>query len=93
VGRWKTADKPDMPIGLPVSAYTNREYGAIVYGRGPLFFEALAQKLGAGQMDAFLADYVRANAWKIATGAGLKALAEQHCGCDLGPLWQQWVNP
>ena len=93
LSRWKTADKPDMPIGLPVSAYTPGEYGAIVYGRGPLFFEALAQKLGAGHMDGFLADYVRANAWKIATSAGLMALAEQHCSCDLSPLWQQWVNP
>ena len=92
-GRWKRGDKPDMPIGLPVSAYTSAEYSAIVYGRGPLFFEALAQKLEPANMEAFLADYVRAYQWKIATGAGLKALAEQRCGCDLSPLFQQWVNP
>src|SRR5262249_3028746 len=67
-GRWKRADNPDMPIGLPVSAYTPTEYGAIVYGRGPLFFEALAQKLGASNMEPFLADYVRQYQWKIATG-------------------------
>jgi hypothetical protein len=92
-GRWKKADQPDMPIGLPVSAYTSAEYGAIVYGRGPLFFDTLAQKIGQANMDAFLADYTRTFQWKIATSAGLKQLAEQDCRCDLSALFQQWVNP
>jgi hypothetical protein len=91
--RWQSSDKLDMPIGLPVSAYTSAEYGAIVYGRGPLFFESLAQKLGQANIDAFLADYARTFQWKIATTAGLQRVAEQHCGCDAGPLFQQWVNP
>ena len=91
-GRWQNADKPDMPIGLPVSAYTNSEYGAIIYGRGPLFFDALRQKLGQANMDAFLADYTSTFQWKIATTAGLKQVAEQHCGCDLTALFQQWVS-
>jgi hypothetical protein len=92
-GRWKRVDKADMPIGLPVSAYTGVEYGAIVYGRGPLFFDALAQKLGQTNMDSFLSDYVQTFQWKNATTAGLKRVAEQHCGCDLTQLFQQWIYP
>jgi hypothetical protein len=92
-GRWQKADKHDMAIGLPVSAYTSAEYGAIVYGRGQLFFDALAQKFGQANMDAFLADYTRTFQWKIATTAGLKQVAEQHCGCELSAMFQQWVNP
>ncbi len=91
-GRWKSSDKPDMPIGLPVSVYTSAEYSAIVYGRGPLFFDALRQKLGQANMDAFLADYANTFRWKIASAAGLKQVAEQHCGCDLGALFEQWVG-
>ena len=89
--RARSGDKPDMPIGLPVSAYTSGEYSAIVYGRGPLFFDALKQKLGQANMDAFLADYTSTFQWKIATTAGLKQVAEQHCGCDLSALFKQWV--
>jgi aminopeptidase N len=68
--RWHNADKPNMPIGLPVSAYNSAEYGAVVHGRGPLFSEGLDQKLGQSNMEAFLADYARTYQWKIATTAG-----------------------
>jgi len=50
-----------------------------------LFFEALAQKLWPANLDTVLADYVRQYRWKIATGAGLKALAAQI------PSWER--NP
>jgi|SRR5579859_126086 len=93
VARAQRGDKPDMPLGLPVSAYTGAEYSAIIYGRGPLFFDALDQKLGQANMDAFLADYARTFQWKFATTAGLEPVAEQHCGCDLSPLFKQWVLP
>ena len=76
---------------MPVAKYTDGSYGAIVYGRGPLFFEALQEKMGKDAFDAFLRDYVQANQWGIATTEGLRALAEQRCGCDLGSLFSKWV--
>jgi hypothetical protein len=91
--RAQSGDKPNMPLGLPVSAYTGGEYSAIIYGRGPLFFDALDQKMGQANMDAFLADYSRTFQWKFATTAGLEQLAEQHCGCDLSALFKQWIMP
>ena len=42
-------------------------YGAIVYGRGPLFFEALREEMGQEAFDAFLRDYVQSHRWGIAT--------------------------
>ncbi len=89
--RWARVDYEDIPIGMPVAAYEDNEYGAIVYGRGPLFFEALRDKMGAETFDAFLRDYAQTFKWEIATPEGLKALAEQHCGCDLTPLFEEWV--
>jgi aminopeptidase N len=90
--RWNRADRMEIPIGMPVAKYANGSYGAIVYGRGPLFFEALREKMGAKAFDAFLRDYVDVNSWGVATTESIRALAEQHCGCDLGELFGKWVD-
>lgn len=91
--RWERVENAPIPIGEPVAAYQGREYGAIVYGRGALFFEALKNEMGADAFDAFLEEYAASFAWDIATGEGLKALAEKHCTCDLTPLFEEWVYP
>ncbi len=91
-GRWDRVDLADIPIGMPAGNYTGSEYGAIVYGRGPLFFDALKAEMGEQVFDAFLRDYYQQNKWGIATGHDLKTLAEEHCGCDLTPLFDEWVG-
>lgn len=92
-GRWDYIDDADIPLGLPVAAYDETSYSGIIYGRGPLFFEALAQTMGQDVFDAFLRDYYQTFKWDIVTGPGLEALAEQDCHCDLSSLFQTWVNP
>jgi len=89
--RWAGVDNADIPIGMPVRAYEGKEYGAIVYGRGPLFLEALRNTMGQPTFDAFLHDYYETFKWGIATTEGLKQLAESHCNCDLTPLFVEWV--
>lgn len=89
--RWGRVDSADIPVGLPVGAYDEQAYGAIVYGRGALFFEALAQTMGQDAFDAFLRAYYRSQRWQVATTESLKQVAEQQCGCDLTPLFQAWI--
>jgi protocatechuate 3,4-dioxygenase beta subunit len=89
--RWNRVDGADIPIGMPVRAYTSQEYSAIVYGRGPLFVETLAEAMGQETFNAFLRDYYQQQQWGIATTGGFKELAEQHCNCDLTPLFETWV--
>ncbi len=91
--RWARTNYANIPIGLPVSAYADNEYGAIVYGRGPLFFERLAEVIGEDTFDRFLQQYIRQFAWQTATTDTLKQLAESNCGCDLTPLFREWVFP
>lgn len=91
--RWNQVDHADIPIGKPVAAYTEQEYGAIVYGRGPLFLMALRDKMGTGAFDEFMKDYTAQLSWGIATPQFMQSLAEKHCGCDLNPLFKQWVSP
>ena len=92
--RWERgAGNADIPVGLPVEAYTGAEYSAIVYGRGPLFFLALQDVIEVKTFATFLQDYYRTYQWDIATTDGLKALAEQHCDSDLTTLFEAWVYP
>jgi hypothetical protein len=89
--RWMRVGNAPIPIGQPVASYAGREYGAIVYGRGAFFFEALQTEMGASAFDAFLRDYVSTYSWGLATAEGLKSLAEKHCNCNLTPLFEEWV--
>ena len=91
--RWDGLDRAEIPIGLPVRDYEAGAYGAIVYGRGPLFVEALAEEMGQDTFDAFLRDYYQSRAWDIGTGEAFRQLAEQHCQCDLSALFEEWVYP
>lgn len=89
--RWDRIERAKIPIGLPVKAYSDTEYSAIVYGRGPLFLAALAEAMGQEVFDEFLRDYYQSHKWSIGTSEAFKQLAEQHCHCDLTALFQNWV--
>ena len=92
LSRWDRVNREPFPIGLPAGSYQGKEYGAIVYGRGPLFIEALAQQMGQATFDRFLRDYYQSHKWGIGTAASFKQLADKHCQCDLTPLFDEWVN-
>jgi aminopeptidase N len=92
-GRWDSVGRADIPIGLPVAEYSGLEYGAIVYGRGPLFFVALRERMGTETFDAFLREYTETLSWGIATPEFLQSLAEEHCACELDDIFNEWVYP
>jgi aminopeptidase N len=90
--RWARVDRAEIPIGLPVAEYDGT-YGAIVYGRGPLFFVALREEMGKEAFDAFIREYTAEHSWGIATPELLQSLAEEHCACQLDGLFNEWVYP
>jgi hypothetical protein len=89
--RWNRVSQEEIPIGKPAADYQGPEYSAIVYGRGPIFLQELADKMGQEIFDAFLLDYALTYQWQVSTTADFKALAEEHCQCDLTPLFEEWV--
>jgi aminopeptidase N len=89
--RWDRVERAEIPIGMPSEAYTPTQYSAIVYGRGPIFVDALAEEMGAAAFDAFIQDYFQSHVWEIGTGEAFKEMAEAHCECDLTPLFEAWV--
>ncbi|HUG33625.1 MAG TPA: M1 family metallopeptidase [Anaerolineales bacterium] len=89
--RWARVEYSTIPIGLPVARYSGVEYGAIVYGRGPLFFVELRKSMGSEAFDAFLREYTGTLAWEEATPEILQSLAEKNCSCDLDVVFNDWV--
>jgi aminopeptidase N len=90
-GRWDRVGREPIPIGKPVAEYDEAAYSAIVYGRGPLFFEALQQEMGVSDFNALLRDYTAAFSWEEATPEDLQRMAEAECECDLDDLFNEWV--
>lgn len=91
--RWERVGRRAVPIGLPATAYDEREYGAIVYGLGPLVLLRLEERLGEEAFTRLLREYVSRHAFGVATGADLRALLEAGCGCDLGGFFAEWIEP
>ncbi len=91
--RWASIENAKIPIGLPVADYTDIEYSAIVYGRGPLFFVALREEMGDAAFDAFIKEYTGTLSWRISTPEILQSLAEKNCACDLDEIFDEWVYP
>jgi aminopeptidase N len=90
--RWDRVDRAEIPIGRPVSAYTPKEYGAIVYGRGPLFLHTLSEHIGEEVFDGFLKGYTEAFEWDIVDARKFEAAAEAACSCRLEELFDSWVR-
>ncbi|HEX7004953.1 MAG TPA: M1 family metallopeptidase [Trueperaceae bacterium] len=91
--RWEQIGRNRLPIGLPVGRYSGSEYGAVIYGLGPLVVERLAQMVGDSTFDGFINDYVERNAFGIATTLEFRQLAEEHCDCSLQQFFEEWVLP
>ena len=92
VSRWDRVQGEKIPVGLPAGSYTGKQYGAIIYGRGPLFIEALAQQMGQSTFDLFLRDYYQANEWGIGYPDSFETSAEEHCQCNLTSLFEEWLQ-
>jgi aminopeptidase N len=84
-------DKQDMAVGLPVDAYSEGLYGAVVYAKGPLFFDALRQEVGDEVFQEILRTYFEKHRYGVAYPVDLVAVAEETSGQDLDALYDQWI--
>jgi hypothetical protein len=81
----------DMPIGLPVRAYTKELYGPVIYGKGPLFFHAMRQQVGDETFVEILRSYLGEHRYGVAYPEDLLRVAEQVSGQNLDPLYREWI--
>lgn len=85
-------NKEDEPVGLPVSAYTEKQYGEIVYGKGPLFFDAVRQQIGDDAFFRFMQSYYDEFKYRIAKPEDMLQVMNRVSGQQLGPLFNQWIE-
>ena len=81
----------DAPVAQPVRAFSREDYGPVVYGKGPLFFQALRDEVGDEAFFAILRAYLEAYRYKIASPEGFLALAEEVSGQELDRLYEKWI--
>lgn len=88
--RWDRISRKDIPLNLPVSDFTGKEYSAIIYGRAPLFLLELEKIMGEGRFSRFLRDLVRDYAWNTLDTAGFLMAASRDADRDLTELFFAW---
>ncbi|MCG8570474.1 MAG: hypothetical protein MJB14_10075, partial [Spirochaetes bacterium] len=91
MNRWKRIKKKLVPIGLPVDSYGPREYGAIVYGRAPLFYFLFRQLNGEEKFNLYLKDYVQQYAWKTVKSEDIQNLLVKHYGPKSKKDFSYWI--
>lgn len=82
----------DRPIGLPVSDYSGTGYFYIVYQKGPLFFDALAETYGLEATLDALQEYFAAYRYGIAEPVDMLLSFEESLDADLDPIFEEWVG-
>jgi aminopeptidase N len=84
--------REDDVISRPVAAYTESNYGPIVYAKGPLFFHALRQEVGDEIFTAILQTYLNTFRYDIASGMDLLDLAETISAQNLADVYREWLG-
>lgn len=86
---------PDVVVEQPVSAFTSADqYTAVVYGKGPFFFNELWKSLGPAAFEKSLSKYYRKNVFLNATTEDLLAPFRANSGGSgtVDQLYQRWIK-
>ena len=81
----------DHPVAGAVADFAPEDYGAIVYGKGPLFFLALQQQVGDDVFYKITQTYYTEYKYKIAQPDDLIDVIERVHGKNITPLYQEWI--
>ncbi len=81
----------DAPAGLPVAAYSEGDYGPVVYQKGPLYFHALRQEVGDENFWAILQTYFARNRYGVAAPEDWLAAVAVVTGDEYHALYEQWI--
>ncbi|MCS7259638.1 MAG: M1 family metallopeptidase [Anaerolineae bacterium] len=83
----------DRAIGGPVAGFCSQsDYVAVVYGKGPLFFDAVRERLGDTAFFAGLRLYLERHRYRIAYPEDLITALEEASGQSIDDLYNTWVR-
>jgi hypothetical protein len=86
-----TDGSADLPVGLPVAAYDEQQYGAIVYNKGPLFYSKLADDYGDEAVFKLLQTYYIQYRYRVARTTDLQRLVTEMFGDDAREMFDEMV--
>lgn len=89
--RWKRVMKKTMALNLRADEYNKKEYGAIPYGKGPLFLFTLRYKFGEELFNEFLINYLNDFRWKRVTTKTLQKYMYNYFSEEGDLLFRKWV--
>jgi len=82
----------DDRVGQPTGAFDRRAYGPLVYGKGPLFFQAVRDAAGDARFNSWLRAYFNRYRYGIASAEDLLRMADE---TGIGPAarqaYQRWI--
>ncbi len=86
----------DKPANLPTAAYTNNlQYGAVIYGKGALYYEKLRELVGDEAFFGALRDYTAQYGDKLAGPQDLKAIVIAKAPAkrsQISALYTRWID-
>lgn len=82
----------DRPVIGPVADFSEGEYGGFVYGKGPLFFNALRREVGDETYFKIMQTYYDEYKYKIAQPDDLIEVIERVSGRNIEPLFETWLQ-
>jgi aminopeptidase N len=82
----------DRPVVGTAGSFGEVAYLPIVYGKGPLFYEAVRNRLGDEAYFAALQRYVAEHRYGLTRAEDLLAAFDQAGQGDVTDLYQQWVS-
>lgn len=86
----------DKPANLPTAAYTNNlQYGAVIYGKGALYYDRLRALVGDEAFFGALREYYAAYGDKLAGPDDLKTLVIQKAPAkraQINALYTRWID-
>jgi hypothetical protein len=81
----------DRAVAGPVASFSEGNYSAIVYGKGPLFFDAVRARLGDDAFFASLQAYLKAHRYGVAYPDDLIAAFDDTSGRQIDDLYDFWI--
>lgn len=83
---------PDLVLNLPVSAYVQNNYGAIIYTKGPLFYNELERILGQDTLMKAIRTYFDRYRYELVTSRDVLETFEEVGEQELDAVFYQWVG-
>ena len=92
IERWDRVEREEIPINKPVQFYQGKEYGAIIYGRAPLFFLEVQNIMGEEEFHRFIRHLITRYSHRILDTKTFREEIIHFAGSSIDPLFEEYFD-